>query len=185
MNKLTTTILIVPVLAIFLSLSFYNFFLRRVTDSKDFRKLILTIFVVGFIINFAWELLQVPLYQSMPADHNHVVLCALASVADAVMVVLLYFIISIVSQLPFWILDISISMFFLCMSIGFLGAVVSEMWHLKQGNWNYSKYMPIIPILKVGLSPALQFTILPLLIYYLSRKLTFGSKIQETKSNKN
>ena len=73
MNKLTKTMVIVPVLAILFSLSFYNFFLRRVTDKKDFRKLILTIFVVGFIINFPWELLQVSLYQSMPADHNHVV----------------------------------------------------------------------------------------------------------------
>ena len=38
----------------------------------------------------------------------------------------------------------------------------------KTGNWAYTDSMPIIPIVNVGISPILQFMILPLLIYLLS-----------------
>ena len=52
--------------------------------------------------------------------------------------------------------------------VGGTGALISEMIHLSQGDWAYNPTMPIIPRVNVGLSPFLQFAILPLSIYWLS-----------------
>lgn len=52
--------------------------------------------------------------------------------------------------------------------IGGAGAVLSEMRHLSLGSWAYDDSMPIIPLVNVGISPVLQFMLLPLLSYKLS-----------------
>ena len=59
------------------------------------------------------------------------------------------------------------------MIIGGIGAALSEKWHVSQGNWNYSEAMPLIPVLRVGLSPVAQFTLLPIIIHYYSAMMTF------------
>ena len=58
------------------------------------------------------------------------------------------------------------------MVVGGTGAVVSEMAHLATGNWAYTASMPLIPVIGVGVTPVLQFTVLPVLIYGLSSYLT-------------
>jgi hypothetical protein len=57
------------------------------------------------------------------------------------------------------------------MLIGSAGAVLAEIRHLSIGTWSYADAMPLIPVVHVGLSPVLQFTILPILIYSLSFKM--------------
>jgi len=52
--------------------------------------------------------------------------------------------------------------------IGGIGAVLAERRHLIAGSWNYSASMPVIPIAEAGLSPVIQFMLLPLLIFKLS-----------------
>ena len=57
-------------------------------------------------------------------------------------------------------------------------AVLAELRHLSSGSWGYADSMPIIPIINVGISPVLQFMVLPLLIYFLSflRIKKYGKK---------
>ena len=54
------------------------------------------------------------------------------------------------------------------MLIGGIGAVLAEAKYVKAGSWSYNDSMPIIPYTNVGLSPILQFIILPALIYFVS-----------------
>ena len=56
--------------------------------------------------------------------------------------------------------------------IGGVGAILSEMRHLSIGSWAYDDSMPIIPMVNVGLSPLLQFALLPIVIYLLSNTKT-------------
>jgi hypothetical protein len=51
--------------------------------------------------------------------------------------------------------------------IGGVGAILGELRHLAAGSWSYSDAMPLLPYVEVGLSPVLQFMILPTLIFYL------------------
>jgi hypothetical protein len=58
------------------------------------------------------------------------------------------------------------------MIVGGAGAILMERRHISSGNWAYGETMPIIPVADVGLSPVLQFTILPVIIYYISSYVT-------------
>ena len=49
-----------------------------------------------------------------------------------------------------------------------VGAIAAEMRHVSAGNWAYDESMPLLPIVDAGLSPVLQFMLLPALIYYSS-----------------
>jgi len=57
------------------------------------------------------------------------------------------------------------------MLVGGLSAALVEIWHINRGDWLYAESMPLIPIVKAGVSPVLQFTILPIIIFILSKKL--------------
>ena len=123
---------------------------------------------LSFLLNFAWELFQIPLYKNPVYDFKHIEFCALASLADVLMVLLLYFGIALMFKNPFWIEPLKLQKISIVVLIGGVGAVLSEMWHLSLGSWAYNNSMPIIPFVSVGIAPVLQFMILPLLIYFMS-----------------
>jgi hypothetical protein len=50
-----------------------------------------------------------------------------------------------------------------------MGAIAAEMWHTSRGDWSYADAMPLLPLVDVGLSPVLQFAILPLSVLLLSK----------------
>jgi hypothetical protein len=109
-----------------------------------------------------------PFYKGSSYSIWHIIFCALASIADAIMVLLLYIGFAFIFRNTLWIQYIKWPQAIIVMITGGAGAVVSEIWHLSSGNWTYSDLMPIIPVVNVGLIPVLQFIILPLLIYFLS-----------------
>ncbi len=124
--------------------------------------------LLAFILNFAWEVIQGPLYKGFTYSKFHIAFCALASVADAIMVLLLYFVFAIIYKQPFWIKHLNLQRTLVLVFIGGTGAILAEIRHLSQGNWAYAPSMPLIPFVNAGLSPVLQFMVLPVLIYYVS-----------------
>ena len=124
--------------------------------------------VISFILNEVWELLQMPLYSSSYYNLGHVVFCTLGALADMIMVLLLYVCFGFIYKNPFWIWQSNWFKIFVVMLTGAVGAVLSEKRHLKIGSWAYDQSMPIVPFVNVGLSPVLQFFLLPVSIYFLS-----------------
>jgi hypothetical protein len=53
--------------------------------------------------------------------------------------------------------------------VGGLGAIAAEVWHVWRGDWSYADPMPMLPIVEVGLSPILQFAMLPLAAFVVGR----------------
>lgn len=168
MNNLNPTIFLLPVISLVLVSVLYINLLKKSINKQTFKHFIFIISTLSFLLNFTWELLQAPLYASMAIDKNHSILCALASVADVIMVLLMYFGLSIVYKTPFWVKNLSIKRIVITMILGGTGAILSEIEHIAAGSWTYAKSMPLLPIVNVGLLPVLQFTILPILILYLS-----------------
>ena len=149
----------------------FIYLVRIADDVPVFKSFVFTTVWVAFVLNFAWELAQMPLYKNAPYDLAHIAFCALASVADVIMVLLLYFCFALIYKNPLWVVRLTAFRIFLLMLVGGIGAIVAEVRHLSAGNWAYDDDdMPIIPIVNVGLSPLLQFMLLPTLIYYLSYK---------------
>jgi hypothetical protein len=168
MNKLPPVIFLVPVIALILVVIFYFILLKGVTNKVAFTRFVFITTILAFVLNFAWEIIQIPLYKNNVYDLLHISFCALASVADAIMVLLIYFSFALVYKNVFWIKNINIQRALLIIFIGGIGAILAEMRHLSEGHWAYTSSMPIIPLVNAGVSPVLQFMLLPLLIYHVS-----------------
>ena len=172
MTNLTPAMFVAPTIALLGVAWLYAYFRKRTADKFLFRRFISWVTVLAFLLNFAWELSHCPLYKGCGYDFAHVTFLALASLADAILAVLLYFGFALVYRNGMWAHPLTAMRGFWLMVVGGTGAVVSEMAHLAAGNWAYTDGMPLIPGIGVGVTPVLQFTVLPVLIYSLSSYLT-------------
>lgn len=168
MNNLKPIMFVVPVIALTLVSILYFYLLKQSTHKKTFKLFAFRVAILAFLLNFAWELIQMPLYQGSSYSISFIGFYALASVADAIMVLLLYFGFALILKNMFWIEFLNTQQIIVVILTGGIGAVLSEMRHLSLGSWVYDDSMPIIPYVNVGISPVLQFMILPLLTYFLS-----------------
>lgn len=144
------------------------FLLQKKTSYKQiFKQYIFRVIIISFLLNFTWELFQLPLYKNSDYNFNHIAFCGLATVADVIMVLLLYLSFAFILKDLFWVLHMRLQRTILVIFIGGTGAILSEMRHLSLGSWGYDNSMPLIPFVNVGISPVLQFMFLPLVIYKL------------------
>jgi hypothetical protein len=171
MLHLTPKLFLVPII-VSIVVTVAGFILgKRTSNSRSFGKFILIALSISFSLNFAWEIFHSPLYQGYVNNAKHVLISALASLADALMVLLLYIGFAFLFKNPYWIQSLTIKRTALVAITGGTGAIVSEMIHIFRGDWVYASAMPIVPVLNFGLSPLLQFIILPLTSYFLSFNL--------------
>ncbi|MEO6069374.1 MAG: hypothetical protein ABIN57_06005 [Chitinophagaceae bacterium] len=168
MNNLQPLIFLAPIIALILVVAGYFFLVKREINKVIFKRLVFLTTLFAFVMNFAWEVIQMQWYKNTIYDILHISFCALASVADVIMVLLIYFGFALAYKNAFWIREVSIQRVLVLMAIGAIGAILAEMRHLTVGAWAYAPSMPMIPIVDVGISPVFQFMLLPILIFYLS-----------------
>ena len=72
MNDLKPIIFLFPVIALVLATVLYVSFFKKATHKKAFNRFFFIMTVLAFLLNFAWELLQMPLYDSTSFTINHV-----------------------------------------------------------------------------------------------------------------
>ncbi len=168
MKPLQPLLFLIPVVALILAVVFYFIILKKATDKTLFKRFTSNTLLFAFILNFAWEIIQGPLYKGFTYNISHIGFCGLASVADAIMVLLIYFVLAFFYKNPLWIKHLNMQRTLILVLIGGIGAVLGEMRHLSQGNWAYAPSMPILPFVYAGLSPVLQFMLLPVSIFYIS-----------------
>lgn len=172
MEGLKATALIIPGIALITVIILYVHLLKHFNNRSVFKRLSYLIIVFSFLLNFAWEMLQMPLYEGMTLNMQTAMFCGVASIADVIMVMLLYYAFAVIYKDPFWAQHFTLTRILLLVVVGAIGAILAEMLHLSNGSWKYSQSMPTIPIGNVGLSPFLQFIILPMLSYRISSYFT-------------
>jgi hypothetical protein len=170
MIDLSPGMFVTPTIALTGVVLLYVFFLKRAADKSAFRQFIGRGVVLAFLLNYAWELGHCSLYKGFVYDGPHGAFLGLASLADTIMAGLLYFGFALVYKNGFWVQSLTVFRTVGLVLVGGTGSAVSEIAHLAAGNWTYTDRMPLI--FGVGLTPLLQFSMLPLLIYWLSRYLS-------------
>lgn len=131
-------------------------------------KRVLLISISAFFLNLIWENLHSILYASYKGGAITELILVRASVFDA-------FIISVIS-LPFLYLSFFRKRVWLIFVVATVVAVINEWYGLGTGRWMYNVYMPMLPLVNVGLTPALQLGTLGVLSfkiqeYLVSRRL--------------
>jgi hypothetical protein len=138
----------------------------------------LNVALFAFLLNLPWELWQVPLFENMPlAPHWEAVkTCSRAAAGDAVIALVAYWTVALVVRHRGWVVVPTASRVLGFMVCGLAITIAIERLALA-GNWmqgwSYSPLMPVVPGLGVGLSPLVQWLVLPpLLIWLVRRQLT-------------
>lgn len=168
---LSIGIFIVPSIALSVVLFLYFYFKGQVAYKKGYRRMLITIAAMAYILNLIWEIAQGPFYVGFEYDLNHVFFCALASVADLLMVLILFFAFAFIYKDVFWTKNMGMRRIGSLMLVGGTGAVIAEMWHTARGDWSYAEAMPMVPVAEVGLWPVLQFVLLPWLVFFTTHKI--------------
>jgi cation transport ATPase len=170
MDNFSIGIFTIPTIVLSLVVLLYFYFKSKVKNKKPYRRMVISIAATAFMLNLIWEVVQGPLYDGFEYDLKHVSFCALASIADMLMVLILLFGFGLIYRNVFWMNFLSPKRIIILVMVGTVGAIIAEMWHTTQGDWTYVEAMPIVPGVGVGLSPVLQFAVLPYLIFLIGKK---------------
>jgi len=122
----------------------------------------------GFVLNAGWEFLQSPLYSDFHRGVWHVVWTRLhCAVGDVIILLVAYWIAYLVSRNRSWLLDGGVLPMVVFVGVGLGYTVFSEWLNTGiSGSWEYASSMPIV--FGIGLSPAMQWLVVPPGILYLA-----------------
>lgn len=122
------------------------------------------IFLLAFILNVFWENLHSFLYSNYMGGKITEFILIRASLFDAIMITMIL--------LPFVFLNSFKNSKLLIIFFGIVIAIFNEWYGLSTGRWAYNSLMPILPIIKVGLTPVLQLGVLGYISYLLEEHIS-------------
>ena len=140
----------------------------------------------AFLLNLPWEFLQVPLYAGMPAmpHWEAVQACTQAALGDVVIALMAYWSVAVWRRRRDWLRVYGTKE---CLGFVLVGVsiTVAMEWYatLVSQRWEYAPLMPRVPWLGTGLSPLLQWLILPPLMLWMARRHRLGSEVVSKENN--
>jgi hypothetical protein len=129
------------------------------------------IYIFAFLLNFVWEMLQMPLFALPPADTPYwpvITMCAAATVADGFIMLIAFWTASAFARSRYWFVagERSHVLIFLITGLAITSAI--ELIATEMGVWAYSPLMPVL--FGVGLSPFMQWVLPPLITLWFTRR---------------
>ena len=123
--------------------------------------------LVAFFLHLAWERVHIRLYTGYEKMEGLFPVYVLASMGDVAYTLCAVFFVAIVRHDVTWFVHgVSTGEYLLLAFIGFCIALFVEYKAIYLKKWEYLPEMPIIPLLRVGLSPIAQMTVvLPFSVY--------------------
>ncbi len=128
-------------------------------------RLVVVALAVGVAVNFTWEMAQAVLYESMGTVWQATWRCFVASLADAWMVLALVGVGWAVCRRAG-----SRTGGAAVVALGIVLGAAIEWSGLERGQWGYNEHMPLIYGTQIGVVPVLQMTLLPLLVFHVTRR---------------
>jgi len=136
---------------------------------------VLIYFSSSFLLHLLWETMQAPLFEGINTIFEHFWMCFYATATgDMIFMSIIYLSLAVVHQDIWWLNKKNVfsypATWGLSIIIGILLSVSFELWAVfVVGRWTYDA-MPIIPILKIGLTPVLQMVLIPVIVLGIVKK---------------
>lgn len=140
--------------------------LTRITSLPEFN-----IYIFAFLLNFVWEMLQMPLFALPPADTPYwpvIKMCAAATVADGFIMLIAFWTASAFARSRYWFVAAERGHVLIFLITGLAITSAIELIATEMGVWQYSPLMPVL--FGVGLSPFMQWVIPPLITLWFTRR---------------
>lgn len=133
----------------------------------------------SFVLHFVWEFVQVPTYTGM-AELPHweaIKLCLSATFGDVGFALTAFWLASLAARRRDWILRPTRFPAAIFVVVGIVLTVGFEYYYTNISlRWTYSDLMPLVPPFGTGLSPLLQWLVVPLLVAWLTRRHLLGAQ---------
>jgi len=133
----------------------------------------------SFVLHFVWEFVQVPTYTGM-AEMDHweaIKLCMSATFGDVGFALTAFWIASIAVRSRSWILQPTRLPVAIFVAVGIILTIGFEYYYTNISlRWTYSELMPLVPPFGTGLSPLLQWLVIPPVVVWLTRRHLIGSR---------
>jgi hypothetical protein len=125
---------------------------------------LLALAVVAFALHFGWEMAHAKWYATMDTlpFWTATAWCARAALIDVAISAGAYAVAALVARSLRWVCELCAMSVAIYFAIGLAITVAIERWAVAVGRWRYASNMPTIG--DVGVSPLLQWLIVPLLI---------------------
>ena len=136
-------------------------------------ELLLVYCVLTFFFHFAWEVLQTPFFARMPTMSHWAatLVCLKATIGDVGIALAAFAAGSWWSHKLHWTRTPSWQAISVFLAVGVAATIAFEWYAVSWANrWAYSEAMPIVPVLRVGIAPILQWIVLPPLVIYFVRR---------------
>jgi hypothetical protein len=137
----------------------------------------LHIAVFSFLLNFVWEMLQVPFFTGMTTipHWQGVKECTFATGGDVLISLICFWFVATIVRSRQWLHICSWKHIGLFLLPGLIITVGLEFLATNVlGRWTYAENMPVLPLLGTGLIPLLQWIVIPFLLLWLARLQTLG-----------
>ena len=134
----------------------------------------------ALLLNFPWEILQAPLYDGMASSSHATVTkaCLQATLGDMVIMLMAHAAVAVGSRNRRWTVSASGGQLRLFVAFGLSITLLVESLAVRGywlSSWSYAPTMPVLPGTGIGLSPVLQWLILPPLTVWFARRQLVGS----------
>ena len=133
----------------------------------------------SFALHFVWEFVQVPTYTGM-AELPHweaIKLCMSATFGDVGFALPAFWVACLAARRRDWILRPTRFPTVIFVAVGIVLTAGLEYYYTNISlRWTYSELMPLVPPLGTGLSPLLQWFVVPLLVIWLTRRHLLGAQ---------
>ena len=137
----------------------------------------LPVAMFSFLLHFVWEFLQVPTYAGMAemAHWQGIKLCTSATIGDVGFALTAFWTASLVARTRHWMGNQVAIPILVFLGVGIALTVGFEFYYTQVTlRWTYSDLMPLVPPFGTGLSPLLQWIVIPPVVLWLSRRYLAG-----------
>jgi len=129
--------------------------------------------IFALLLNLPWEFWQSPFFAGLAhAQHwQAVVMCTKAAFGDVVIPLIAFWSVCAVAGTRRWVTHPTRWQKIVFIAVGLLVTVVMELLSTRVFyHWSYAEEMPMLPGIGIGLSPVLQWLLLPPLILWFVRR---------------
>ena len=132
----------------------------------------------AFLLNYPWEILQMPLFEgaATAALSPTIVMCSLAALGDAVIMTIAYRSTALVVRSGDWVLAPRRKAVAIFLAIGLIVTLAIEFVAVRvPWGWAYAASMPRLPLFGAGLTPVLQWLLLPPIVVWIVQRQLRGA----------
>lgn len=151
--------------------------MSRIPEIKETVRRLGWIAVAGFLLHGNWEWLQSPFYRDTSTSLDRIVWFRLhCTFGDVVILLSGALAVSAIVRSTSWLDHPRFGTSLLLIGLAVAYTAASERRNLAAGGWSYSEWMPVVPMIGVGLMPLLQWLVLSPLALHLAARLSRGGE---------